>query len=55
MLYGIGNKDELAKRILSLLEDEKEAKEFAEKGRKRAEKFRWGDIAKEMMDVYGDA
>ena len=52
LLYGIGNKDELAKCILSLLEDKKKAKEFAEKGTKRAEKFRWENIAKEMMNIY---
>ena len=54
LLYKIGNKDELAKCILSLLDDEKKAKEFAEKGRKRAEKFRWENIAKEMINVYDE-
>ena len=54
LLYEIGDKEELAKCILSLLGDEKKAKQFAEKGRKRSEKFRWENIAKEMMDVYDE-
>ena len=54
LLYEIGDKEELAKCILSLLEDEKKAKEIGDKGRKRSEKFRWENIAKEMIDVYDE-
>ena len=53
-LYEIGDKEELTKCILSLLEDGKKAKEFADKGRKRSEKFRWENIAKEMVNAYGE-
>jgi len=52
LLYEIGDKEELTKHILSLLEDEKKAKEIGDRGNKRAEKFRWENIAKEMMSVY---
>lgn len=54
LLYEIGDKEELTKCILSLLEDEKKAKEIGDKGKKRAEKFRWENIAKEVMNVYGE-
>jgi len=52
LLYPIGNKEELSRRILSLLDDERKAKEFANKGRKRAEEFKWKNIADKLIDVY---
>jgi phosphatidylinositol alpha-mannosyltransferase len=52
LLYEIGNKEQLLERIVYLLANPDRAKELGERGRGRAEEFRWERISRRIEELY---